>query len=111
MNVRGVLLDQAGGSTLATYEYRCARHGVVEINRPVGAAEARVPCPVCEDAAVRVYSAPMISVAPRAAVAAIDRTEKTRDEPEVVSSLPPRHPSKRTPMAPPNPALQRLPRP
>jgi hypothetical protein len=44
-------------------------------------------------------------------VAAIDRTEKTRDEPEVVSSLPRRHPSKRTPIAPANPALRRLPRP
>jgi hypothetical protein len=96
---------------LAYYEYRCVRHGVVEISRPVGGAGDREPCPVCDDVAVRVFSAPMISLASRAVVTAIDRTEKTRDEPEVVSSLPPRHPSKRTPMAPSNPALQRLPRP
>ena len=93
------------------YEYRCARHGVVEISRPVGGAGDREPCPVCDDVAVRVFSTPMISLASRAVVAAIDRTEKTRDEPEVVTSLPRRHPSKRTRLAPPNPALQRLPRP
>ena len=93
------------------YEYRCARHGVVEVSRPVGGAGDREPCPVCDDVAVRVFSVPMISLASRAVVAAIDRTEKTRDEPEVVRSLPPRHPSKRTRLAPPNPALQRLPRP
>jgi hypothetical protein len=44
-------------------------------------------------------------------VAAIDNTEKTRDEPEVVSALPP-HPARtRRPAAGLNPALQRLPRP
>ena len=77
----------------------------------MGQAAVRERCPVCDGEAVRVFSAPIVSRAPRGLVAAIDRTEKTRDEPEVVSSLPRRHPSKRTPMAPPNPAFQRLPRP
>jgi hypothetical protein len=53
----------------------------------------------------------MLSLAPRALVAAIDRTEKTSDEPEVVASLPPRHGRTRKPTATQNPALQRLPRP
>ena len=77
----------------------------------MGQAADVSPCPICDDEAVRVFSAPMVLLAPPAMVAAIDRAEKTRDEPEVVSSLPRRHPSKRTPMASPNPALRRLPRP
>ena len=96
---------------MAFYEYRCARDGVVQISRPVGEAGERERCPVCDDAMRRVYTAPMLSLASRAAVAAIDRAEKSRTEPDVVSSLPPRHPRKRTPPAPANPALQRLPRP
>ena len=96
---------------MAFYEYRCARDGIVQISRPVGEARERERCPLCDDAVRRVFSAPMLSLASRAAGAAIDRAEKSRTEPDVVSSLPPRHPSKRTPTAPPNPALQRLPRP
>jgi hypothetical protein len=53
----------------------------------------------------------MLSLAPRALVAAIDRTEKSSDEPEVVSAVPPRAFRSRNPMATQNPALQRLPRP
>jgi hypothetical protein len=77
----------------------------------MGQAADKVPCPVCNVEAVRVFSAPNVSRAPRELVAAIDRTVKTRDQPEVVSSLPRRHPHRRTLMAPPNPALQRLPGP
>jgi hypothetical protein len=46
---------------------------------------------------------------PRALVAAIDHAEKTRDEPDVVTSLPPAR--KRTPVLPLTPTLKRLPRP
>jgi hypothetical protein len=77
----------------------------------MGQAADKLPCPVCNDEAVRVFSAPMVSRVPRALAASIDRAEKTRDEPEVVSSLPRRDPSQRTPMAPANPAFRRLPRP
>jgi hypothetical protein len=77
----------------------------------MGRAPDKVPCPECDVEAPRVFSAPAISIGSRELVTAIDRTEKSRHEPEVVSSLPRRHPSQRTPMAPPNPALQRLPRP
>jgi len=84
---------------------------MLEVSQPMGQAADKVPCPVCHDEAVRVFSAPMVSRGPRALVTAIDRAEKTRDEPEVVSSLPRRDPSKRTPMAPANPAFRRLPRP
>jgi hypothetical protein len=54
---------------------------------------------------------PFTATNSRAAMAVIDHTEKSRDEPEVVTTVPRRPLSQRTPMAPTNPALQRLPRP
>jgi hypothetical protein len=44
-------------------------------------------------------------------VAAIDKAEKSRHEPEVVTSLPPAPAHKRTPVLPLTPTLRRLPRP
>jgi len=98
--------------------------GVKNVNRPPSTvcnhvspsfadcrAAPKSQCPVCNNEAVRVFHAPMHSFASRALVAAIDRTEKTSDEPEVVSALPPRSARTRRPMAARNPALQRLPRP
>jgi putative FmdB family regulatory protein len=96
---------------MATYEYRCIQDGVFDVRQPMGTAGPKRRCPTCDGEAVRVFSAPMLSVGSRALVAAIDRTEKTRDEPDVVSALPPRRARTRRPMAARNPALQRLPRP
>jgi len=53
----------------------------------------------------------MLSLSPRALVTAIDRAEKTSDEPEMLSALPPRAIRTPNPTATQNPALQRLPRP
>jgi hypothetical protein len=53
----------------------------------------------------------MLSLSPRALVTVIDRAEKTSDEPEIVSALPPLAIRTRNPTATQNPALQRLPRP
>jgi hypothetical protein len=98
-------------SPIATFQYRCPQDGDFEVIRPVGTATTHVACARCGRDAVRVFTAPLLSLAPRALMTAIDSTEKTRDEPEVISALPPRNVRKRTPMAPRNPALQRLPRP
>jgi hypothetical protein len=48
---------------------------------------------------------------PPALVGAIDHAEKTRDEPDVVTSLPPKPANQRTPVLPLTPTLRRLPRP
>jgi hypothetical protein len=78
----------------------------------MGTAPPTIACPACDAPAERVYSAPMLLISrSRRLSSVIDRCEKTRDEPEVVTSPPPRDPRKRTPMAPANPALRRLPRP
>jgi hypothetical protein len=96
---------------MAMYRYRCVVDGIFDVSRPMGMAGSGAPCPVCNSEAVRVFSAPMLLLAPRAIVAAIDNSEKTRDEPTVVSALPPRRACTRRPAAALNPALQRLPRP
>ena len=96
---------------MATYQYRCDQDGVVDVRQPMGSATRVRPCPVCGADAVRVFSVPMVSFASRARMAAIDRTERTRDEPDVVTAPPPRPARGRVPATPPNPALQRLPRP
>lgn len=94
---------------MAFYDYRCDRDGVFEATWALGTAPESIACPTCGSNAARVFSKPMLMTSPRALVAAIDHAEKTRDEPDVVTSLPPAR--KRTPVLPLTPTLKRLPRP
>jgi putative FmdB family regulatory protein len=96
---------------MATYEYWCETDGLVEVRLPMGTAPPRRPCPTCRTETRRVYSSPMVSTAPRHLVAAIDRAEKTRDEPDVVTSVPAAGARRPRPARAVNPALSRLPRP
>lgn len=94
---------------MATYTYRCRSHGCFDVVRPVGAAE-HPPCPTCGEQPLRVFSPPMIGrmSAQRAAAHACD--ERSRHEPDVVTSLPPR-PRQRPPARAVHPAVRALPRP
>jgi putative FmdB family regulatory protein len=96
---------------MAIYEYRCEADGSFDVVRPMGTAPASVACPECASESMRVFSNPMISFAPRALVAALDHEEKSRHEPEVVTSLPPTGARRPTPMMPLTPTMRRLPRP
>jgi len=96
---------------VALYEYRCERDGAFEVSRPIGTAPTSIACPLCTSEAGRVFSSPMVSVAPRAVVAALDHEEKTRHEPDVVTSLPRAPAHRRTAVLPLTPTLRRLPRP
>ena len=96
---------------MATYEYQCNDHGLFEVTRALGTSPESLACPVCENEARRVFSKPMLSFSNPALVAAIEHSEKSRDEPEVVTSLPPRPAHERTPVLPLTPTLRRLPRP
>jgi putative FmdB family regulatory protein len=96
---------------VAIYEYRCEIHGAFDIARPIGTAPASIACPQCTNEADRVFSSPMVSFAPRELVAALDHAEKTKTDPDVVTSLPRRPKHERTPVAPLTPALKKLPRP
>ena len=96
---------------MAIYEYRCEHDGAFEVTLPIGTAPTSIACPACASEAQRVFTNPMVSFAPRELVAALDHEEKTRHEPDVVTSLPraPKH--QRTPVAPLTPTLAKLPRP
>ena len=96
---------------MVTYEYRCERDGLFEISRPIGSAPKTMSCPACEVEARRVFSKPMLNSVPNALTAALDHEEKTRREPDLVTSLPNRGARKQTPVLPLTPTLRRLPRP
>ena len=96
---------------MAVYVYRCTEHGATEITRAMGTAAAAVPCPACDRPAIRVFTAPRLSLGSPARRALIDRTERTRDEPDVVSAPPPRPGGAGAALVAGNPALRRLPRP
>jgi putative FmdB family regulatory protein len=96
---------------VARYDYRCDHDGVFEISRPLGTAPASVPCPACGRETRRVFTSPMLTSTPRELAGAIDHEEKTRHEPDIVTSLPPAPARKRTPVLPLTPKLRRLPRP
>ena len=93
---------------MATFLYRCTADGILEMRWPVGTAPSQVSCPECAGDARRVYTPPLVSGGSSPAMALIDRTERTRDAPEVVTSLPHGRAQRRTEL---NPAWQRLPRP
>ncbi|MDQ2690280.1 MAG: zinc ribbon domain-containing protein [Chloroflexota bacterium] len=96
---------------MAIYEYRCERHGAFEAMRAIGTAPASLACPSCERQARRVFSAPLLAHTPPGLAAALDHAEKTRYEPDLVTSLPPADARRRTPVLPLTPTLRRLPRP
>ena len=94
------------------YEYRCDQHGVSEITRPLGTAPKSVTCLVCGSQAQRVFSVAAVRSGSRGALlAAMDHAEKSRHEPDVVTSLPSTGAKRSTPVLPLTPALRRLPRP
>lgn len=96
---------------MATYEYCCDKDGPFDVTLPVGTAPKTTTCPVCESDATRVFSTPMLLSLPRDLVAAVDHADKSRTEPEVVTSLPAKGARRRTPVLPLTPTLRRLPRP
>jgi putative FmdB family regulatory protein len=93
---------------MAVYVYRCAEHGPLDVVAPMGTAPSTAPCPQCDVAAPRAFTAPRLSLGSAAHRALLDRTASTADTPAVVSRPPSRS---RFPTAPHNPALARLPRP
>jgi putative FmdB family regulatory protein len=96
---------------MAIYEYRCEHDGAFDVTLPIGTAPSSIACPACAGLSVRVFTNPMIKLAPRALVAALDHEEKTRYEPDLVTSIPPSGNRKPPRMARMTPQLAKLPRP
>ena len=93
---------------MATYTYRCAVDGPVDVRAPIGTAPLTIACPTCGVPSPRMITAPMLGLADRGRMSVIDRTERSRTEPDVVSSLP-RQPGR--PGARLDPRTRALPRP
>lgn len=97
---------------MAIYEYRCPQDGAFDVHRPIGTAPESVPCSVCGGESMRMVSMPMIKrMSNRGLVAALDRAQKSRYEPDVVTSLPAAGAMRPRPSLKITPALAHLPRP
>jgi len=96
---------------MVTYQYVCDVDSEIEVNLPMGTAPTSVTCPDCGEPARRVFSSPRLSAVDQNRMNLIDSTKATADRPEVVTSIPSDGRRKRQPMAPPDPRLQKLPRP
>lgn len=96
---------------MALYEYCCDAHGPFERLLALGQAPQALDCPRCGGSSRRVYSAPALRTGRRSAwTAAQDHAEKSRHEPEVVTSLP-AAPGAARPHARLDPRMLTLPRP
>ena len=66
---------------MVSYEFHCGQHGNFEVALVMGSAPEDTACPQCGDTSFRVFTAPLIPTRSRAAMAAIDQSEKSRYEP------------------------------
>jgi len=93
---------------VAVYEYVCAACGPFDVRLAIGTAPEQHQCPECASSARRAFSPPMLGFMPKPVGTLLDREDKSRDEPEVVTQVPARPGSRATP--PVHPELSRLPR-
>ncbi|HEY8338349.1 MAG TPA: zinc ribbon domain-containing protein, partial [Egibacteraceae bacterium] len=89
-------------------EFLCPHCGPFESMHAPGEAGRTRRCPTCGADSRRRFSAPLLARTPAPLAAALAAEEKSRDEPEVVTTLPPR---RRAPAAPPRPQRPRPPLP
>ncbi|WP_166348709.1 FmdB family zinc ribbon protein [Phytoactinopolyspora limicola] len=80
---------------MAIYEYCCTRCGVFEVIRAIGSAPTSHTCDECGTNARRFYSTPNFNRGSNPLTRALDRAEKSQDEPEVVTRVPPQRPQQR----------------
>lgn len=75
---------------MAIYQFMCEEHGGIELDAVMGTAPPTLSCPDCDRQARRVFSAPMLGRMPGAVTTAFERSERSADAPDVVTSVPPR---------------------
>lgn len=69
---------------MPVYEFLCESCGPFEERRSFESAAEPMPCPKCGDGARRVYSMPATKRMPAGLSNALDRSEKSASEPDVV---------------------------
>jgi hypothetical protein len=96
---------------MVTYQYVCGTDLSFDVPLPMGTAPESVDCPICGQPSRRVFATPRVSTVDRARMNLIDSTKQTSETPDVVTSIPSAGRRRSQPMAPPDPRLQKLPRP
>jgi len=96
---------------MAIYQFMCDEHGGTELEAAMGAAPPTLPCPDCGRQARRVFCAPMLARTPRAVATAFERSERSADQPDVVTILPSGSGPARQQRYTHDPAHRRLPKP
>ncbi len=94
---------------MVRYEYGCPRDGRFDAPAPMGAAPSTAPCPRCAGDAPRVWTPVATRRGSDSARRLLERSERSRDEPSVVTTLPGRSAPARRATA--NPLHHTLPRP
>ncbi|GAA4704566.1 zinc ribbon domain-containing protein [Pseudonocardia yuanmonensis] len=94
---------------MPTYAFRCPHCGGFDVIRPMREAGAPATCPECGTAARRVFESPALRAGDPRMRRALDASERSADEPAVVSSVPGRN-RRATPVSR-DPRHARLPRP
>lgn len=96
---------------MAAYEFTCAEHGTFEIAATIGSAPSAPSCPDCGEPGRRVFSSPMLGRVDAGLRTTLENAERSSDEPDVVTSPPPRRGRSAEPRYTRDPAHQRLPKP
>lgn len=94
---------------MSCYEYRCPNCGAFDVSYPIGTAPASAECPGCASASPRRFSPPALTATPPGLDRWRNLEEKSREVPDVVSSVPTSGPPRSRPPA--NPLQAKLPRP
>ena len=76
-------------TAMPTSEFLCDDDGVFERMFSINSAPMATPCPHCAEPARRIVSAPRVVGSRQGAwSSAVERAERSRHEPEVVSAIP-----------------------
>lgn len=75
---------------MPTYSFRCAACGPFDVVVPMAAVTAARACPACDASADRVFTAPGVVRTTPAHRGAVAAAERSRHEPEVTTTPPPR---------------------
>jgi putative FmdB family regulatory protein len=74
---------------MAIYEYSCSNCGPFDVSHPMGSASPTDRCVTCGETARRSFVAPLLNRTSQPIAAAVTQAERSRDQPEVVRSVPP----------------------
>jgi putative FmdB family regulatory protein len=95
---------------MSRYEYRCGDHGPFDTSWPMGAAPGSVDCPSCGRPAARSFTAPLLRRTAKPLADLRNKEEKSSDQPEVVTAVPPKRRAAPSRTVDSNPLWSRLPR-